>query len=345
MKAIDKQKISDFYNKYYKRVLILPFLLFLFSITYMVIFYNATGDFIKKDISLTGGTSIQVNTQMSIKELYDSLSPKFKDVSIRQVSDILTGEQVALIIETRSNPEEIKPVLESILGFSLNSENSTIEFTGSTIGEGFYFQLILAIIIAFTFMATVVFFIFSTNKKLKFLSVILSLLTPLFFFFIKILSINQAILLSLISLLLILLFSLKSSIPALAVITCAFADLFFTVTIVNLIGMEVSTAGIVAFLMLIGYSVDTDILLTTRVLKRREGSVNSRIFNSFKTGILMTITSLAVVAIGLILTSSFSSVLNQIFLILFIGLIVDIFNTWVTNTSIIKWFVEKEKLY
>jgi preprotein translocase subunit SecF len=117
-----------------------------------------------------------------------------------------------------------------------------------------------------------------------------------------------------------------------------------TLTIVNLLGMKVSTAGIIAFLMLIGYSVDTDILLTTRVLKRKGENVNSRIWGSFKTGITMTLTSISVVIIGYFLTASFSKVLHQLFLILAIGLFFDILNTWVTNASIVKWYTDKYKL-
>ena len=48
-----------------------------------------------------------------------------------------------------------------------------------------------------------------------------------------------------------------------------------------------------AFLMLIGYSVDTDILLTTRALKKQEGTINERIYGAFKTGIFMNVTALA----------------------------------------------------
>jgi preprotein translocase subunit SecF len=106
--------------------------------------------------------------------------------------------------------------------------------------------------------------------------------------------------------------------------------------------MHLSTAGIVAFLMLIGYSVDTDILLTTRVFKRHEGSVNSRIFSSFKTGMTMTLTSLLVVSIGYFMTSGFSKVFNQIFTILIIGLLFDIINTWLFNAGIIKWYMERK---
>jgi len=104
-----------------------------------------------------------------------------------------------------------------------------------------------------------------------------------------------------------------------------------------------TSAGLVAFLMLIGYSVDTDILLTTRILKRHEGSLNERIFGAFKTGITMTLTSLFAVIFALIVASSFSVVLTQIFTVLAIGLGFDILNTWITNASILKWYVENKE--
>ena len=114
--------------------------------------------------------------------------------------------------------------------------------------------------------------------------------------------------------------------------------------VIDLIGMKISSAGIVAFLMLIGYSVDTDILLTTRVLKRKGDSVNQAIWGAFKTGMTMTLTSLISVSIGLIIVFSFQSILNQIFTILIIGLAFDIFNTWITNTCLLKWYVERRKI-
>ena len=65
-----------------------------------------------------------------------------------------------------------------------------------------------------------------------------------------------------------------------------------------------SSGGIVAFLMLIGYSVDTDILLTNRVLKRFEGTVNEKIFGAFKTGITMTLTSLLAIVLALLVRNA-----------------------------------------
>lgn len=339
-----KRNIGEMYDKYYKIALIIPVILLVLSLIYLYNFSQQNGDIIKKDISLTGGTSIQVNAKADINELKFTLNKNFNGVSISSISDILTGEQVAVMIETRAQPEEIVPEIEKYFGFTLNSENSSIEFTGSTIGEGFYKQLMLAVFFAFLFMGTVVFFIFSNNRKIKYLLIVLSLIPPILFFFTKSITLTQAFIISGIILLISIYFYIRYSIPSLAVVFAAFADIVMTVTTVDLLGMEVSTAGIVAFLMLIGYSVDTDILLTTRVLKHKGESVNKRILSSFKTGITMTLTALAVVVIGLILTSSFSDVLKQIFTILTIGLLFDILNTWLTNASMVKWYVAYKKL-
>ncbi|MBI2044052.1 hypothetical protein HYT24_01675 [Candidatus Pacearchaeota archaeon] len=137
-------------------------------------------------------------------------------------------------------------------------------------------------------------------------------------------------------------FIFRSFVPSTAVILAAFADILMTLVMVNLLGMKVSSAGIVAFLMLIGYSVDTDILLTNRVLKRHEGTINERLFGAFKTGMTMTIAALLAIVLALVVSSLFSVVLTQIFTILMIGLFFDIFNTWVTNASMLKWYMEKK---
>ncbi len=291
----NKKSLEKSYDKYYKFFIILPVVLLLVCLGFLYSFQLQHGDIIKKDITLTGGTSVEVNTNINLQELRAALEQEFEQVNAREVSDIRTGEQVTIIIETTAEPEQIIPFLENYLGFELTDENSSVEFTGSSLSGSFYNQLRVAIILSFVFMAIVVFFLFRTL------------------------------------------------IPSIAVVFAAFADIVMTLTIVNLLGMSLSTAGIVAFLMLIGYSVDTDILLTTKVIKRKEGEINSRIVESLKTGATMTLSSLVVVIIALIITSSFSKVFSQIFTILAIGLVFDLFNTWFFNASIIKWYAEKKE--
>jgi preprotein translocase subunit SecF len=72
--------------------------------------------------------------------------------------------------------------------------------------------------------------------------------------------------------------------------------------------------------------------------------VNHRLWGAFKTGITMTLTSIAAVTIGFIMVRGLSETLTQIFGIVLIGLFFDIFNTWLTNASILKWYMEVKKI-
>ena len=57
--------------------------------------------------------------------------------------------------------------------------------------------------------------------------------------------------------------------PSGAVVLSAFADIVMTAAVMTVIGIELTLPTTAALLMLIGYSVDSDILLTMRVLKRQ----------------------------------------------------------------------------
>lgn len=292
-----KQSFIKFHDKNYKKILIIPILLFLFSMIYIVNFYSTTHDLFKKDVSLTGGTAVTIyDPSISLKELEENVSTYLTNLNFRKISDFSTQTQKAIVVETQSDEALTKRVLENYLHYNLTNDNSSFEFSGSSLTQGFYKQLMIALIIAFILMSLVVFFQF------------------------------------------------KSFVPSLAVIFSAFGDVFFSLTLVNILGITISSAGIVAFLMLIGYSVDTDILLTNRVLGRENKSINSAIWSSFKTGITMTLTSLFAVLASLIIVGSLSNILSQIFLIMTFGLCFDIINTWVTNVCIIKWYaISKEK--
>ncbi len=133
----------------------------------------------------------------------------------------------------------------------------------------------------------------------------------------------------------------KTPAPSLAVILAAFSDIVITLAIVNVLGMKLSTAGIAAFLMLIGYSVDTDVLLTSRILKRKSGTVMSGIYSAMKTGILMNVTTLAAVTVALIFAQS--EVIRQIMIILLIGILVDMMNTWIQNAGLLRLMIKEDR--
>lgn len=248
----------------------------------------------RKDVSLSGGTTVTLQGEIITPALEKSLKEKIPDVSVREITELRTGKLVAVVVESSATPEELVAALELVLGRELNNENSTIEFTGSTLSADFYRQLMIAMVFSFLMITLVVFFMFRTF------------------------------------------------IPSFAVIFAVFADIVMPLALINLLGIKLSAAGIAAFLMLIGYSVDTDILLTTRVLKKKEGSLNERIYGAFKTGMFMTVTGLLAVLPAFFLVTGLPDSFRQIFLILALGLSADIINTWLTNASMLKWYADKK---
>src|SRR3989344_4509581 len=277
---------KNWYDKSYKFLLIIPIILLLGSFFVLYQTYRETGDIIYKDVSITGGTTITVFDARDTSSLEQNLKQQFPDLILRTISDIRTGEQHGFFIETTASLEQVKPALESELGYALTIDNSSIEFTGSALSSSFYKQLRFAVILSFVLMAIVVFFIFRTPIR------------------------------------------------SLSVIIEGLADIIMTIAVVDFLGVRLSTAGIVALLMLIGYSIDVDILLTTRVVKNKNEPLNQRIFGAFKTGITMTLTAIAAVGVAFIFTYKFSPTLSQMFSIILIGLFFDILNCWVTNASI-----------
>jgi len=135
----------------------------------------------------------------------------------------------------------------------------------------------------------------------------------------------------------------RAVVPSFAVVLSAFADIAVTAAVMDLVGIPLSLGTTAALLMLIGYSVDSDILLTNRVLTRK-GKLEERLAGAYRTGIIMTTTTLA--AIAAMWAVSFLGqipVIMEISSVLLIGLAVDLMNTWMTNAGLLKWHVQRSE--
>ncbi|NIA03219.1 MAG: preprotein translocase subunit SecF [Nitrospirae bacterium] len=141
----------------------------------------------------------------------------------------------------------------------------------------------------------------------------------------------------------------KSIVPSGAVVLSAFSDIVIAATLMDLLNISLSLGTVAALLMLIGYSVDSDILLTTRLLKRR-GTPSEKLRGAMKTGLTMTSTTLAAIFVMFVistfahLVTSFSriDIISDISLVLLLGLAVDLMNTWMLNTGILKWYTSRD---
>ncbi|MEA1895422.1 MAG: protein translocase subunit SecF [Euryarchaeota archaeon] len=143
----------------------------------------------------------------------------------------------------------------------------------------------------------------------------------------------------------------RTFVPSVAVVLSAFSDIAIAAAFIAVAGIELSLGTVAALLMLIGYSVDSDILLTTRLLKRR-GNLDDKVTNAMTTGLTMTGTTLAaIIVMYLVATYSYLiipglpqiSIISDISIVLLAGLFADLMNTWMLNTGILKWHLQRSR--
>ena len=97
--------------------------------------------------------------------------------------------------------------------------------------------------------------------------------------------------------------------------------------------VELSLASVAGLLMFIGYSVDTNILLTTRVLKRVGGEPREQAADAMGTGLMMSGTTLIpLIALNLLTTAP---QIYELTAVLIFGITIDIINTWFLNAAIL----------
>lgn len=335
-------KRGGFYDTYYKQLLIIPFIMLLAAIIIIGVQTATTGDFIHRGVSLKGGLLVTIpSTDLDGESFAERLRLTFpgRDIEPRSLEE--AGSQIAVTISadiTPENEEEIERFIRAIeKGASVDREDLSIETIGSSLGATFFQQTSKALFMAFLFMGLVVFLYFGEQQKIKIIATVSTAIAGILMY-------SPSKVTNIVALVIgagLLGMYAKYSIPSVAVILAAFSDIVVTLAVTNVLGIKIGTAGIAAFLMLIGYSVDTDILLSTRVLKRTSGSIYDRIISALKTGLTMNATTLAVVLVGLFVAES--PVITQIMTILLIGLIVDMINTWLQNTGILRWYLERKE--
>ncbi len=291
-------KTNSFYNKNYKTLIIIPMALLILALLLITVKVVNTGEFINKGITLSGGVSVTVLGDDIDKNIVENaLQEEFSQyqISIRNVED--AGQKIGILAETNMPPENTEEVerFDEIIRSITNAQQEDVstETISASLGDSFFKQTIVALIIAFIFMGAVIFFYF------------------------------------------------RSLIPSALTILSAFSDIIVTLAIINVLGMNIGTAGIAAFLMLIGYSVDANIVLNMRTLKGTTGTIADRIKSAFGTGIMMSATTIVAITVAFIIAES--SVLKEIMLIMLIGLLVDIINTWIQNAGLLRWYLERKQ--
>ncbi|MCK4327247.1 MAG: hypothetical protein KAW41_02095 [Candidatus Diapherotrites archaeon] len=136
----------------------------------------------------------------------------------------------------------------------------------------------------------------------------------------------------------------REVVPSIAVIQAAVFDVFIALGGMAVFGIPLTLPTIAALLMMLGHSVDTDILITDRILKRKQGTPAERAFGAMKTGVTMTGT-LLIVLVVLVVFSHFNQMttLFQIAAVLMFGMLADLPSTYFTNSVLVQWWAERKQ--
>ncbi|KTG30421.1 protein translocase subunit SecF [Haloferax profundi] len=130
----------------------------------------------------------------------------------------------------------------------------------------------------------------------------------------------------------------RTFVPSIAVVISAFSDIVIPVALMNILGIELSLGTVAALLMLIGYSVDSDILLNNHIL-RRSGDFYESTYRAMQTGVTMTLTSIAAMIVMTITATLFGiQLLAAIGTVLVFGLTADLMNTYMLNVTLLRWY-------
>lgn len=135
----------------------------------------------------------------------------------------------------------------------------------------------------------------------------------------------------------------RELIPSLAIVEAALFDMLTAVALSTLFGFSFTLSTVASLLMLVGFSVDTDVLLTTRVLKRKDKDVLARCNDTLQTGLTVSATVMGAM-LAMLIVSYFAqiSIIFEISAVVLFGMVGDLVATWFTNAPILLWYWEKK---
>ncbi len=134
----------------------------------------------------------------------------------------------------------------------------------------------------------------------------------------------------------------RTAIPSAAVLVGALCDIIIAMGAMGLFGIPLTLASFAALLMLVGFSLDTDVLLTMRVIKRREGTPRERAYDAMKTGTTMSAALLlSFICLFVLASLTHINTYYEISAVAITGLFGDLVATWFLNAVIVLFYLEK----
>lgn len=328
MKA-DMEKI---YKKYYKHMIVVPLILFI------VLLYYVPN--LKLGIDFTGGISISFSTNKTINpsQLASDLKSTFgvADVSVVPV----TGVGSKGYIVEMSYPPQVKKVYNLLERWRGGDQTALTE-----LNQIIHIEDVNNVDAAVSaYVDNVKQQILNEIKKYApdASNVVMQDIVPVLGKEFWNLMINVAIW-AIILLLLVILFYFRHPIPIVIMLISGVFDGMAMLALMGLTNIPLTLSTIAIVLTMVGYSIDTDVVASTFVFKRRkEGTPYHQAARAFSTGATMSLTTLtAMIFIYLVGILTRNITVIRIADVMIYGVLADLVITWMFNTPLLIWVGER----
>lgn len=132
----------------------------------------------------------------------------------------------------------------------------------------------------------------------------------------------------------------RNLVSSFGIVFASLANILTTLAFTSLLGIELSFAGFAGLLMLIAFTVDTNIVLTSKVVSSGTDTFSVRYRRAFVTGVSLIATITATMFIVLFLSTS--KLLVNISEVLVIGFLSDLVFTWILNAGLLEIYFRRK---
>ncbi len=286
------------YDKHYKRLMLVPLILGILFLGIIFVFPKLT-----LGLDFVGGTRVIVNTDQLQEAAVKELLTKELGLPEVKVNIVASPFGTSARIEY-AEPKDLATARllldEAIAGKAKNPQGAVdklqeaITLVGGTPASDDVTQLIQQASEAISAKSDQIFQQVRQQLTQKFslpanTSFTIEQVTPTFGASFLSNTIFVAIF-SIVLLIIVIFVFFREFVPSVAIIEAVLFDMLTALALATVFGFSVTLSTVAALLMLVGYSVDTDILLTTRALKRQDKTILERCNDTLLTGLTVTAT-------------------------------------------------------
>jgi preprotein translocase subunit SecF len=160
--------MEDLFRDNYKKLFLVPVLVFLISVSIIGLHYMSTSQVVDYDIDFEGGSIATLNYEQNVNldQVEADISSELgSQILVRKLSDY-SGETTALIFSADKDVDvgELRKAIGDVLGIQVTDDNYSLKTVGPSMGAAFLNQAFGAMLIGFVLTGAVIFYTFKIKE-------------------------------------------------------------------------------------------------------------------------------------------------------------------------------------